>query len=590
MKEKILVIVHSVLREIRQEEIQETLNHYHPDIPYDIIVVKPTLSNINSLDRLNYRELAFSQQKIYEEEIAPKIINGDYQFIAYFGLVPVPVAIHLGYLVNDVLKTEIYQFHHANKNWMWDIESDLAKKFKITSIGVPKEEVNAKGDVAMRISTSVNVSQSDTDDIVSDPIKQIDVKLNKCHDDAFTDSEKLNEFGDKFREAIDGVCSFFPKISRIHLFAAVPTGLAFRLGTKINPNIHDEIITYKYKPNRSPKYQEAIIIQERIESYVELTEEHLNLANELRGEWNKVLAEDIYNYIHNLGAKNGQKWYEKLFLKNCPEYLSHHYYWNNLPSLTELNLKNESIAVNVETDVDGFNYNENRDWIFGNHFVLGIAEKIKDIEKRNQAIRLFLFHESLHFGFHKLTSSTASGIGNFPKTIEQLDYQADCWAMLHEFGYAEYKNPKKLHADVRTFFLDMILGAINTMWSFYPQEEVKDIQIRRFNRFTMWFWQYVRIERLKKDDDSLLNRIIEILVEKPTIELSGPEIFSRNQRIFYKLTNPDTTVLEMSLLLDNKIYRFGKTTSLSPERIVDGFRSKNNELVLTQLRSIVDQV
>jgi len=43
--------------------------------------------------------------------------------------------------------------------------------------------------------------------------------------------------------------------------------------------------------------------------------------------------------------------------------------------------------------------------------------------------------EGLHLKTHGLTGATAPKSGGFPKIVEELDYQADVWAFLHDFAF-----------------------------------------------------------------------------------------------------------------------------------------------------------
>ena len=63
-----------------------------------------------------------------------------------------------------------------------------------------------------------------------------------------------------------------------------------------------------------------------------------------------------------------------------------------------------------------------------------------------QAGRLFLFHEALHYSSegHRLTSEVANGIGQFPKVIEEADYQAKVWALPSEYKYCSLYETGKL--------------------------------------------------------------------------------------------------------------------------------------------------
>ena len=70
------------------------------------------------------------------------------------------------------------------------------------------------------------------------------------------------------------------------------------------------------------------------------------------------------------------------------------------------------------------------------------------------------------------------------------------------------------------------------MWSFDDNGAgLEEIQIRRLNRYMIWYWQYARIEQEGKNLDSILG----ILQEKPVIELNGLCTKEENNRFFFVL-------------------------------------------------------
>jgi hypothetical protein len=47
---------------------------------------------------------------------------------------------------------------------------------------------------------------------------------------------------------------------------------------------------------------------------------------------------------------------------------------------------------------------------------------------------MFLLHEGVHLATHRLSRETSVQVGRLPKVLEAVDYEADVWAMLHEFA------------------------------------------------------------------------------------------------------------------------------------------------------------
>ena len=86
------------------------------------------------------------------------------------------------------------------------------------------------------------------------------------------------------------------------------------------------------------------------------------------------------------------------------------------------------------------------------------------------ATTLYVVHEVVH-KTHNLDSNTVDGIGNFPKIVEEADYQADAIAVLTELSFFIYEKGgiEKLTAkELIGKLLDTIKIAIETTFSFNP--------------------------------------------------------------------------------------------------------------------------
>ena len=200
-----------------------------------------------------------------------------------------------------------------------------------------------------------------------------------------------------------------------------------------------------------------------------------------------------------------------------------------------------------------------------------------------QAGRLFFFHEALHYSKsgHRLTREIANGIGQFPKVIEEADYQADAWALLTEYRYCCTYDTQKLKNGLKEFFCNAIDTAVETMWSFVDNDrELSNIQIRSMNRFLNWYWQWILIEDL--EGTGKLEDIVFILLNKPVIEFAGAPMLLRAHRTFYQLNQRNRNTLQLAAFANNKVHRFQPT---SINDIVDGFRYLDGNKIKDGLKS-----
>ncbi len=583
----LIIIAHSGLdKKINERECLSVLPEIDAEnrIFIDFEISKAKLSELYNLP---FEQLAIEQQRKFKREIEPVLVKHPNATVAYFGLAPIPLAFQLGVLMNNFSKYSVFQFHHDKKIWYEEIKPVDDNRFEILELELPEKTERGKGDVFIRVSTSYRIEPQHTLEVLANPTNEFDISLKQPHVDALANQEQIVSVVRAFQSVISAYSNFLPDRDKIHLFISATTGLAFILGTKINPNVCPFVQTYQFSKDESPKYKEAILITKKSDSAIAFTNDEIKLANKIRKQWDKELQNNIKPWIKE-NANQHDTWFSQITkkdkdLKKC---ISGN--WLKLPDLSKTTLMNDSIDLKV-INVDGFTYNNMEStWQIDDGMFVSLSNRLGKFENTevSKAGRLFLFHEGLHFSDegHNLTTEIANGIGKFPKVIEEADYQADVWALLYEYKYSSMFHNVTVDGNLKKFFLDSIDTAVETMWSFVDVgAELSEIQIRSMNRFLNWYWQWVRIERLSGNGN--LKEIIEVLFDKPVIEFAGADIFTLDgQRIFYKLNSNQRQNYEMAIFYKNRVSRF---TPIGIFKIVEGFRELNGNKVKEGLRSFL---
>lgn len=589
-KKKIIAIAHYGLdRKISEEECIAVLGEQQNK---DILFVdfESGYAKLSELYDLPFENIALAQQRKFAEILKPVLESNPDAHIAYFGLTPIPVAFHLGYLIGNTHTYTIYQLHHKKNMWLAESDSPFeAYKFEILPLNLPKEQQKGKGDVTVRIATSFNIDPQSTYEVVSNPANEFDIALTTPHVDSLFSQANINAVLDAFQEVLNTYANKLTDREQIHLFLAGSAGLPFALGTKINPNIYPFVQTYQFSRDQTPKYREAILITKEINDRVSLTEEDKAKANELRQVWENQLQDRLKPFIKTVTGRQWKDWVHSV-CESDDEYssLSNHLKkpWIEVINIGSTTLKDDKIDLEQKNIEDGFEYIEKTNsWLLDDGFLISVKNRLsKNISTDiMQAGRLFLFHEALHYSSegHRLTSEVANGIGQFPKVIEEADYQADVWALLTEYKYCCLYEPGKLKNGVKEFFCNAIETAVETMWSFMDSGiELNVIQIRGMNRFLNWYWQWTLIENIK--GKGTLAVIVQILLDKPTIEFAGIPLDLRGYRTYYKLNIWQQGRMQLAAFTKNRVYRFAPNEIQS---IVDGFRQLNGEKVKAGLKS-----
>lgn len=581
-----IVIAHAGLdKSITKEECLKSLSSVESD---KVIFVDFEIANakLSELYQLPYEQLALEQQRKFKRELEPVLESNPDAIVAYFGLAPIPLAFQLGVLIGNTHRTEIFQLHHELKTWYKETEPIEGYNFELAPIELPKKSEKGKGDVFIRVSTSYRIEQQHTYEVLQNPTNEFDIVLDQPHVDGISNQEQMNIIGRAFQDVISAYSNFLPDRDKIHLFISATTGVAFILGTKINPNVCPFVQTYQFSKDETPKYKEAILITKKSDAVLAFTDEEKKLAAEIREQWNKELQEKVKPFIKG-SEKAFSSWFAHIAQNDSTlsECLKGN--WVNLPDLSKTSLPNDTIDLQTTNVNNGFTYKSSESkWQIDDGMFLSLKKRLSKIENTNigKAGRLFLFHEGLHYSpdGHNLIQEIATGIGRFPKVIEEADYQADVWGLLYEYKYSSMFNSSSVETNLKKFFLDSIDTAVETMWSFVDSgSELTEIQIRSMNRFLNWYWQWVRIERLS--GNGTLKEIVQILFDKPVIEFAGPDVLTLDgQRVFYKLNTKRIANFELAMFYNNRVYRFASTGIY---KVVEGFRELNGNKVKESLRS-----
>ncbi|AEW02230.1 hypothetical protein A4D02_34715 [Niastella koreensis] len=577
----ILLVLHNGFAKITVTEALSALPSTFHSLDREIVEVSYShLIDLSKLYDTGYEQFALEHRRIFANKIAPHLTNHpDYKTV-YFGLAPIPLCIDFGHLFHNHRDFLIFHKHHVTKEWYIDLgATDNLNPINIT--GIP--DINQKGisNALIRLGISHPINPEDTFEILPNAA-EIDIALENPDEDAITTPNSLVEVGMAVKEAFDQLSNNRSNINRIHLFASIGCGMAFTIGTKISPNIHSYIQTYQYSRTRDPKYTKALLIKSQLRTERKIGETEREIIDRLRLISNEELVNKIHKYMdHNENMSRNRIWYQGIIPRLKPEIMSEDF-WKDLPALYETSLKNDSFDLETKT-VDGFYWSKNK-WVIDDGFYLSIHNRIESEGDILQAIRLFLFHEALHYKKHKLNSYTVIEIGSFPKVLETADYQADVYAIINEYGY--YAQMIKEVNNTKDFFLNAIKVATETMWSFDDcGVELEEIQIRRLNRYMIWYWQFARIEQEGND----LNSIISILEEKPVIEINGLRTKEENNRFFYLLERRKDSPLELAIFHKNELLRNGSALNMPIENLVNGVKSMNGEMILDVMRSFVSQ-
>lgn len=590
-----LLVAHSILGSISEDRMLDALAPEHRQGRRVTVAVEPVRVSLSDLATLDWADVRAAQARACKSKLEPELRDHPGYRLVYYGLAPIPLALDLGYRVGGIADVAVCLQHHDSKRWEWP--ADVVEPPALLEVKLPQDGSRARGDVIIRVSVSHRVSPEETRDVVPEPLCEIDIGLVHPAEDAMRSPEDLEAIVRQFNSAIDAIKDRYPHVEMIHLFASVPVGLAFKLGTSLNPTIHAPVQTYQYAAQRAPRYEKAFVLQVDVAPPVRLTNEEVEQAASIRrraAEELELLKEYGESLREQAQRQHSQlRWWERV-LPPGPDWKgAFHGRIAKLKPLHETELMLSKVDVDKSEVADSFYYHD-KHWELGDDLLAAIGRQLADETRSARACRMLMLHEGIHHQCHGLTSETSAQVRRFPKVLEEVDYQADVWGMLHEYAFSRQDNrnasaKREAREKPAAFFQELINTALETFWAFDSGgSTLGRIEIRRLNRYLIWYWQYLCIERCSPLPDSLPD-VVAVLSERPLIEIAGPRVRVVDTRVVYLLDQPYEADAEICLLQDNWVYRPGHSAGTRVRDILDGFRERDSGRIRRGLKSVFDQ-
>jgi hypothetical protein len=258
---RVLVLTHPVLTPILEGEAVEALSDSLVPLPRDHVAldaVQLPYEELRNLGRVDWARARRTQAEQFDREVRPRISTGERVHVVYFGFAPIPLAVDLGYRLGLHRDVTIHQRHHGHGGWRWaptrTAPGPLLAEER-TAVGPESSR-----DAVLRVSTRRRVSPRDTSRLVPWPRVEVDVATARIEKDALETEYDVAEVLGAVERALCRI-EEHDGVRAIHLFAAIPVGLAFGIGRLINPSVHP-LHLYQYWAANEVPYQHAFVLQD----------------------------------------------------------------------------------------------------------------------------------------------------------------------------------------------------------------------------------------------------------------------------------------------------------------------------------------
>ncbi|MEM9024334.1 MAG: SAVED domain-containing protein, partial [Bacteroidota bacterium] len=220
----LLILVHDPLEPVADDAIYSALASMYEDVPTHIHRIEPNYSSLScsSLSPDQWASEIAAQDRFFDEVTRQHLEKHADCEVIYFGTAPIPLAMHLGYRLTAMRKVRIFLQDNRTGNWHPTNSTAGAPQTN----GIPAETFQGAGDVVLRFGTETRINPEDTHAVVAQPVKEIEIQPEVLGRDIFGSHEQLQAYSQAFRSALDAVSSHLPRAHAVHLFAAIPVGLA----------------------------------------------------------------------------------------------------------------------------------------------------------------------------------------------------------------------------------------------------------------------------------------------------------------------------------------------------------------------------
>lgn len=228
----------------------------------EIQIEPPTRDNLGDFDETYPWEEAKQQQNQQYQNVEAARDEYPEAQLLYMGFAPIPLAVHLGSLLGQTARVEIFQHHPHTRNWAWPKYG--ASRKLLRSALVPRADASSSRDVLIAVSCSHAIQPSQTE-FLSESCHVCDLTLEHPSPTSLQSHADLDRLALAFRQVLDDCVAAFPAARVRHLAAAVPVGAALALGMQLSPTKHLPLQTWNFLNTRAGRYVRALRIGEYLD-------------------------------------------------------------------------------------------------------------------------------------------------------------------------------------------------------------------------------------------------------------------------------------------------------------------------------------
>lgn len=221
----------------------DLLPHYFTRSPHINLGMSGKYDRDNSPEY--WKDEEYNLIKNFNKKVRPQIEDNKVYTFTVFALAPIPLLIKLGTLLDDKVKSVIYQKHRYPDTWKWMIENQDDFEYLVN---YPKRNSDV---IALNISLSGTITNDRIQTIFTD--KNVDictVTLNRPKLDFLSTQKQLDLFSSTFIEVLDKLKKTYGHKNELHIFPACPSSVAVEIGRRWLKKSDMKLIIYDENKSR----------------------------------------------------------------------------------------------------------------------------------------------------------------------------------------------------------------------------------------------------------------------------------------------------------------------------------------------------
>lgn len=212
-------------------------------------------------------DLSWTDAAMQQKQMVQSVLEKGRDLVprfSVFSLAPIPLAVHLGFLLSDRVEARYFQYDRELNTWKWPLSKRKRVDVNINVDGLPDSPIQGEVEVSISISLSSPISKADTEEVAPNSVSHISISVPDPDVMWLRSPKQIQELARVLRQTLKAIRTNVQRCTAIHIFYAGPTAGAVLLGQVINPRMNPPVHIYQYSQQSSPRYSLALTLTETL--------------------------------------------------------------------------------------------------------------------------------------------------------------------------------------------------------------------------------------------------------------------------------------------------------------------------------------